>query len=152
MASDQKRLFLALTLSAFVLFTWQAYFAPKPNFDSTIGATQEADKNPSATKVKEAPVVKKDGDTKSMVNDSPAANTAVAATNLSYSYNGNTVQISNELAISGFASNLSNDSLNEVVGDKVPFRIYILQQGKAIGIKLENFRLENGLVLFKIVF
>ncbi len=129
MASDQKRLFLALSLSAMVLFGWQAFFGPKNDFkpvndkgvvDSSTGKVK--DDNPSKTAM---PIANA-----STTTDSVDQVVATPLSSAVISNKGNSIQVNSDLSFSDIQSELATDSLEKVVGNTSPFRIYLVRDGK----------------------
>ncbi|MCF8058089.1 MAG: membrane protein insertase YidC [Bacteriovoracaceae bacterium] len=147
MASEQKRLFLALSLSALVLFTWQAYFAPKDNFDASINKTKSVDGTPVVSTAKEAgseavvasPAERVAVETLPVANNSEAKKVVLV--------NGeNTLQVSSDFSISGFKSVLANDSFQDVVGARNPLQVFVIQNGEARRLTFDQFS-ANGSIL-----
>ncbi len=140
MASEQKRLFLALALSAFVLFTWQAYFAPKNAFEPAPVTTDKKASN--ETKVAQPTATPTTVTTK----DSATPVQATEAKTITVINGVNEVQITNQLAILSYKSKMATDPLNAVVGDRKPFQIFVLNQGNRVEINLDNFQVDGAKV------
>jgi YidC/Oxa1 family membrane protein insertase len=130
MASEQKRLFLALSLSAMVLFGWQAFFAPKSNFKPS---------DSKATSVKtdiDKPIQTVANNSGSVASDSAPTTAPIGAkkpTSLKpvTVVNGeNSITIGSNLVFSSIESSLATDSLEAVVGNEAPFRIFLVKEGK----------------------
>jgi YidC/Oxa1 family membrane protein insertase len=140
MASEQKRLFLALALSGLVLFTWQAYFAPKDNFEATISDSKNKD-NLSDSTVKRADAVNPDV-ANIAVTDTAKNAPQVSDVNVQKAVlvNGdNTLEITNNFSISGYESVLANDSFQDVVGARSPLQVFVIQNGEARRLVFDQF-------------
>lgn len=151
MASEQKRLFLALSLSALVLFTWQAYFAPKNNFDATIGKSENSKKS-NENKVQVTKKENASGATSQEVSNVSEPTPLEVSSGFEakegiVTLGDNRVKISNKLEIFTFESSLSNDPFSNVVGERRPFQIFTLNQGKPQEIKLDTFNVEGSRVM-----
>lgn len=147
MASEQKRLFLALSLSALVLFTWQAYFAPKPDFKAALGDEKKEVKEGTGT---QDPAVKNTVNVNdpSMVKKEPEAVSEGSVGNytkktvLIESGKGS-VSLSSDMILLDVKSSSATDALTSVVGNKVPLRFYTLNQGDLVALKMDEFS-SNG--------
>ncbi|MFT6068735.1 MAG: YidC/Oxa1 family membrane protein insertase [Bacteriovoracaceae bacterium] len=124
MNNDQKRMFMAIALSAVVLFVWQSYFAPKQPFE---------DKN-KVTKVKEAPVTKNGTsaepakENKILVDNVPVS-TEVEYTNLEGSQG--MARIGSDLSIADFSNSDSKSLFKDILESKgSPFKIFVKKDGK----------------------
>lgn len=148
MASEQKRLFLALTLSAVVLFVWQAYFAPKPNFDATIAKKSESSKEvvkDNATVAKPQTASVSQNTNTPQVSNTPSA-PAVTVSEVEVVQGDNKVTLSSDLKILGHVSALANDQLGDVIGERIPFQIFALTKGKLTSINLSDLKSEGASV------
>lgn len=129
MASEQKRLFLTLSLSALVLFGWQYFFAPKNQFDKGNFTNKEA----SVAKADVKPVATPS----SQVADAasvPAASASLPVANnvkvFTLKNSISEVKITNELVIKSMLPLSENrDAFTDIVGAKKPFQIFIIQNG-----------------------
>ncbi len=151
MASDQKRLFLALTLSAVVLFVWQAYFAPKPNFDATIAKkTETKDSGVKTNQVNNkgsASTTHQAGQAFNANVPAPAASTNnVAISMQTVSQGDNRITLSSDLKILGHESDLANDTLGQVIGERIPFQVFAITNGQRTSLNLANFMADGATV------
>lgn len=124
MNNDQKRMFLAIALSAAVLFIWQAYFAPKEQFKSQpVAKVSEQVSKAEATPVAVSPTTPAGTDSSS--------NTAVTPTSKeikSFTVDGGKgyVSLTNNLGINDFSSEDAKHDFKNVVGEsEAPFKLYI---------------------------
>jgi YidC/Oxa1 family membrane protein insertase len=147
MASDQKRLFLALTLSALVLFVWQAYFAPKPNFDATIskasqdqnGVTSPAVQSSGAQSVSNQASQSASPSPVSPVDNGPVITVVV-------SQGTDKITLSSNLKIIGHESELANDELSQVIGERTPFQIFAITNGQRTLLNLSDLQAQGNSV------
>lgn len=144
MASEQKRLFLALSLSAIILFTWQAYFAPKPIIEEksdvkTNGIITDGSEITRKTKVGS----KADGSAIDSSVGSIGASKSKKSTEASrivLKNNGHELQITSQLLLEGFESSLSQDQFKDVVGESGGIQTFLIKNGKSV---VMNFSFEK---------
>lgn len=134
MASDQKRLFLTLSLSALVLFGWQYFFAPKNQFENgTLPKTESAStavenqSNTTSKTVENRPVV----DSTEANKISSVSNPAVTkAQSFTLKNSMSEVKINSNLLISSmFPLNEDRDEFTAIVGKRKPFQFFIVRDG-----------------------
>jgi YidC/Oxa1 family membrane protein insertase len=110
MGSEQKNAFLAISLSAVILFGWQYYFAPKKSADAPI----------------EAPITTK-AENEGKANTTPAAGPIepVVATASNFTLNRGEVAVTfdNNLVINDFKNPQAAFAFGDTVGSKKPFKI-----------------------------
>ena len=148
MASEQKRLFLALSLSALVLFVWQAYFAPKSNFDATISksASEAANSEKSVTNTKGeksgTSQVNEDAKTVEATNNTEVQGIPAASVVL---INGeNELKITNNFSLTNYTSVSANDPFSAVVGEKKALTFYVVNGGVLKPLQFSDFKAENA--------
>lgn len=130
MASEQKRLFLTLSLSALVLFGWQYFFAPKNqfekgSFDKNNQAVAQADsKHEKAVAVDKLPA-------EGTSNQAPVEQTVAPSVSVYTLSNSVTkVVLTNELVIKSFMPlKEERDAFTDIVGVKKPFQFFIVNNG-----------------------
>lgn len=141
MASEQKRLFLALSLSALVLFTWQAYFAPKPEFDATLSKEKSEPLKEKGSEAIQMPEAKASNGQVEADVKSPEGAVAGA-------FNRRTVLIEKGDANLSISSDMSlldakgphaTDAFTSVVGNKKPLKFFIVKEGNLIALKMDEF-------------
>ena len=120
MGSDQKRAILAVVLSGIVLFSWQAFFAPKVQIEPPKQVAKEANvittkpnlptTSPSTTEPNVVPV-----DASSLVN---------------FSLNKDTesVKLDNALSISDFSSRFNKLNFQDILGSTTAFQVTFLDE------------------------
>jgi YidC/Oxa1 family membrane protein insertase len=135
MGSDQKRAFLAVILSAGVLFTWQLFFGKK---DIPVGekAPVNIEANGTSSKIASSKV--------NSTNPSPSviSNEAVKVERPALEnqdlksfelVNGeSSLVIDNSLNITDFKSKFSVFSFEKITGSKKPFSLKVIRDGKTI--------------------
>lgn len=140
MASEQKRLFLFLSLSALILFGWQAYMSPKPKMgvSTVIDSKNNKDSidSKAVTESIEVKNQKKENDNK---EDFKVSLEMIGK-------NGNNVTVSSDLSILNFKNNSATDVFSSVVGDKKPLRFSILKDGQLIPIRLNEFKNDSNVL------
>tara|TARA_R110000868_G_scaffold100129_18_gene275518 strand:- start:2831 stop:4291 length:1461 start_codon:yes stop_codon:yes gene_type:complete len=118
MGSDQKRAILAVILSGIVLFSWQAFFAPKvaPVAPKTVAAN---------AKVKDAsPVVPSQQAPVAIANT--AAELSVSKFNLSHAEE--TASLDNSLSITDFTSRYAKLGFEEILGSTNAFQVVFIDE------------------------
>jgi len=132
MASDQKRLFLTLSLSALVLFGWQYFFAPKnqfgnENFSQAESKTASVDSKPDVnskridtTKVQNS----------SAPNKTTSASDTAPATTFTLKNSISEVKITSNLVITSmFPLTEDRDAFTSIVGNRKPFQLFLVRDG-----------------------
>lgn len=116
MGSDQKRAILAVILSGIVLFSWQAFFAPKVEI------------TPPAEVSKETPVTQKEAskpiEATNEQSGAPIGSTSVNDYSLSHA--DEKVLADNTLAINEFSSRYAKLPFQEIIGSTTPFQVVAL--------------------------
>ncbi len=129
MASEQKRLFLTLSLSALVLFGWQYFFAPKSQFDKGNFSNTEA----SAPKGEVKPSATPSAQVADTASPTAASSSTPEVNNVSVFTLKNSVsevKLTNELVIKSMIPlSEDRDAFVDIVGAKKPFQIFIVQNG-----------------------
>lgn len=114
MGSDQKRAIVAVILSGIVLFSWQAFFAPK------VQVTPPAKVAAQANVAKKSPVVP----AQNFETSQPVAVAAVESFSLSNEKDNATLD--NSLSVSDFKSRYSKLDFEEIVGSTSAFQIIFI--------------------------
>lgn len=145
MASEQKRLFLALALSALVLFTWQAYFAPKTNFDATIpkkssdsAVAKPSQNSGSATANPEVVPIQPSGSAQ------VAGQQASLPVQSFLLVNGqNEIKITNSFSIADYKTSMANDLFTAVVGSKNAFSVFAVVSGALRPLQFSELKVDG---------
>lgn len=141
MASEQKRLFLALSLSALVLFTWQAYFAPKPEFDASLAKEKKENTTNEVTgntSVPENPDAEKKVDSSPEGSNAPLAAGFSRRTVLIENTDAN-LSISSDMTLLDAKGPQASDAFTSVVGSKKALKFYVLKEGSLTAINMDEF-------------
>jgi YidC/Oxa1 family membrane protein insertase len=110
MGSEQKNAFLAISLSALILFGWQYYFAPKAPANAPIEA-------PITTPAERA------GKADNTPASGPIEPTVVAASNYTLNRGDVSVTFDNNLVINNFENSQAAFSFADTVGSKKPLKV-----------------------------
>lgn len=112
MGSDQKRAFLAVILSGIVLFTWQAFFAPKPNNNNNFNTQKTSLENTSSSTTSKSDdvVINQNKGKEVVVNES--------LENFVLSSNGHEFTVNNNLEIINVKSVDAVFNYDSIVGEK----------------------------------
>ncbi len=122
MGSDQKRAILAVVLSGIVLFSWQAFFAPKVKIVAPEKVASNAAVVNNNTKV---PVT----NTKTSVNsNNQVIVDSTELVNFEISNATESVKLDNALAISDFSSRYNKLPFHEIVGSTTAFQVTFLDE------------------------
>lgn len=127
MNNDQKRMFLAIGLSAAVLFIWQAFFAPPQPVrnNQTTTKVEKTDNNQSQNTVKTATETASQGS----APIEPAKDISVETFTLNS--NQGQVSLSNDLTIVNYANKDAKYDFQNIVGEnKRPFELFINEGGQ----------------------
>ena len=129
MASEQKRLFLTLSLSAIVLFGYQYFFAPKNNFADAPAANRNAQTTTSKPNVSVNPSAEES--TVSPTEDSASkATQTINAKTFVLSSPSSKVEITNELLIKYIEPLVEKrDAFKDIVGAKKPLQFFVIRDG-----------------------
>lgn len=135
MASEQKRLFLALILSGLVLFTWQTYFAPKkPVISQAVTTKKQNEGANKPTRVSEEEPQKKinvvDGRLREELSEVSLVNA-----------NGGILTLKSDLSVVNMKSPSVQDDFKEIVGSNLPLQFFILNGENLVPL---NFSIEEG--------
>lgn len=139
MNNDQRRMFMAIALSAVVLFIWQSYFAPKQPFE---------DKN-KVTKVNDASVKNQGTSTEPKKENKILVDNAPVSTEVEYTLlegSQGSAKIGSDLSISDFSNSDSKYLFKDVIeSENSPLKIFIKKDGKfhPIFMNLEEY---NGVL------
>ena len=141
MGSDQKRAFLAVALSAVVLFGWQAMFG-----NQFVQTPEDVGGQPSENQAVTAPAKPQSPSVSTNTQNTAApAEKPMAAEKKSFEItNGdNFVRISNDLTIEGYKSAHSKNPFSEDMGSEKPFKVQLLSNNQAIDL-LFNFTINEA--------
>lgn len=131
MASDQKRALTAVLLSALVLFTWQAYFAPKTlDSDKASSSKIKLDSNTDSA-VATTSSVKVDN-SKSVPSSSEPTSGDFQTKSLTISNGGYSLVINNDLSVIDMSNANAVFDFKSIVGSDSFFQFYVLVNGKKV--------------------
>jgi len=133
MASEQKRLFLALSLSALVLFGWQAFFAPKNSFVAPV-KQESADKGNSAVgnEINSGTLTGESTQDDNVGNAPIGAKPSLSSKAVLLENGDSSIRITSDLVFMDIQSEMATDSLEAVVGNKSPFRVFLIRDNRKI--------------------
>lgn len=125
MASEQRRLLLALILSGIVLFGWQTYFAPKNN-EAIKANKKESIVNNDITKSSAMPVTSKQPSEKRV---EPISNEVITTSLSKSNYKFN---INSNFKVSSIENAKLSDNYLKTAGEKSSFIFYLIENNKLI--------------------
>lgn len=143
MASDSKRMILAVTLSGLILFTWQAYFAPKNmNYEQNTATTTTAEtKTETAVRATDKTAVPTTTQKQPEAKQLPA----YAASTELLSKAGVEYKISSDLVITGTSNPRAVYDYVETTGSDKPLKIQVVSGTNVYDLRL-NFTKEGDVL------
>ncbi len=125
MASEQKRLFLTLSLSALVLFGYQYFFAPKTQFNQQSFDNSKVESRPVADATSAAA-----SQVQTTSESTPASVESSSVQAFTVSNDVAKVLVTSDLVVKSFEPlSEQRDIFTDVVGAKKPFQFFIIQNG-----------------------
>jgi len=144
MNNDQRRMFLAVALSAAVLFIWQAYFAPKDQFGTKKPSVTTAVKN-TVEPTKNNPTTDNSNTTTSNPVNKATAPSKELKTYTLENEKGH-ITLNNSLGIVDFSNADAKYDFKKVVGENdSPFKIFVKINGKYTRVYIDLIQEGNTL-------